>query len=152
MQTLPLPPDDLAYGEVRLRFIAAIDGDPVLGLVPYYHFHIFNNDSTHVGHINFRVGDTPHIEQAAGHIGYGIFTEHRGNGYASQACLALQPLIARHYDQVWITCDPGNHASRRTIENMGGIFIDQVDVPQDDPHFQRGSSVKRRYRWSVQAP
>jgi tagatose 1,6-diphosphate aldolase len=48
---------------------------------------------------------------------------------------------------VTITCDPDNLASIRTIERLGASFADEVPVPPHDPHFQRGSRSKRRYRW-----
>jgi hypothetical protein len=36
----------------------------------------------------------------------------------------------------------------RTIERLGARFIDEVVVPPYDPHYQRGSRRKRRYRWT----
>jgi hypothetical protein len=38
-------------------------------------------------------------------------------------------------------------ASRRTIERLGAEFIDEVPVPEHDPHYARGSRIKRRYLW-----
>jgi len=49
---------------------------------------------------------------------------------------------------VTITCDPDNWASRRTIERLGAELVDEVAVPADDPHYQRGSRTKKRYRWT----
>jgi hypothetical protein len=36
----------------------------------------------------------------------------------------------------------------RTIERLGASLIDEVAVPPHDPHYQRGSRSKRRYRWT----
>lgn len=143
---LPVPPGALSYDGICLRFIKVVPGEPSRGLVPYYHFRILGGDLD-VGHINFRVGDTEHVLLCAGHIGFEIVEAHRGQGYALRACRAIGPFVATIYHAVTITCDPNNHASRRTIERLGACFIDEVAVPPHDPHYQRGSRWKRRYRW-----
>ena len=99
-------------------------------------------------YINFRVGDTEHVRICAGHVGFGVAAEFRGHGYAGQACRAMAPFVRSVYEVVTITCDPDNHASRRTIERLGARFMDQVAVPEHDPSYQRGARVKRRYRWT----
>jgi tagatose 1,6-diphosphate aldolase len=141
------PPATLAFGEVSLRFIRVIPGDPAREFVPAYHFRILLADGTDVGHLNFRIGDTGHVRVCAGHIGFEILEAFRGHGYALQACRAIAPFVRSIYDAVTITCDPGNQASRRTIERLGASFIDEVPVPPHDPHYQRGSRTKRCYRW-----
>jgi predicted acetyltransferase len=142
------PPEALSFGQVRLHFIRIVPGDPSRDFVPAYHFRILLGDGSDVGHINFRVGDTEHVRVSAGHIGFEICEEHRGHGYAFEACCAIAPFVRSVYDAVTITCDPDNLASRRTIERLGASFIDEVPVPQHDPHYQRGSRFKRRYRWT----
>lgn len=146
-QPLPIPPDVLSHDGVSLRFAKIVPGEPLRGFVPYYHFRIMAPDGVDVGHVNFRVGDTEHVRVCAGHIGFEILEVHRGHGYALRACRALAPFVASVYDAVTITCDPDNHASRRTIERLGAWFVDEVAVPPHDPHYQRGSRFKRRYRW-----
>ncbi len=146
-QTFPTPPSALSYDGVSLRFVRVVLGETSRGLVPYYHFRILAADGADVGHINFRVGDTEHVRVCAGHIGFEILEAHRGHGYALRACRAIAPFVASFYDAVTITCDPGNHASRRTIERLGACFVDEVAIPSDDPHYQSGSRCKRRYRW-----
>lgn len=146
-QFLPSPPETLSAGDVALRFDRFVPGDPSRDFVPYYHFRILVKDGSDVGHINFRVGDTEHVRVCAGHIGFEILAEFRGRGYALQACRALVPFVRSIYQSVTITCDPENHASRRTIEKLGAQFVDEMPVPVHDPHYQRGSRTKRRYRW-----
>ncbi len=143
---LPEPPAELSSGEVSLRFARVVAGDAGRGFVPYYHFCIVAG-GLDVGHINYRVGDSEHVRLAAGHIGFEILPPHRGHRYALQACRALAPFARSLSEAVLITCDPENGASRRTIESLGACFIDEVAVPAHDPHYQRGSHVKRRYRW-----
>ncbi len=142
------PPDTLAFGQVRLQFVHIVPGDASRDLVPAYHFRILTVDGSDVGHINFRVGDTEHVRIAAGHIGFQIQESFRGHGYSFKACRAIAPFVRSVYETVIITCDPDNHASIRTIERLGAAFIDEVPVPPHDPHYQRGSRSKRRYRWT----
>ena len=147
IERFPTPPDTLSSGEVRLRFVRVVPGDPSRDFVPAYHFRILLSDGSDVGHINFRVGDTEHVRLCAGHIGFEILEPFRGHGYALQACRAIASFVRLFYGAVTITCDPDNLASMRTIERLGASFADEVPVPPHDPHFQRGSRSKRRYRW-----
>jgi predicted acetyltransferase len=144
---LPTPPANLAYEKVQLRFVQICPGDGSRGLVPYYHFRIIVGSNVDVGHINFRVGNTEHVQQSAGHIGYEIAEKFRGHGFAGQACRALAPFARLFYPEVTITCDPDNHASRRTIEALGASYLDEIPVAPSDPHYERGSRTKQRYRW-----
>jgi len=146
-ETLPIAPEALAFGSVRLRFVRVVPAEPSRGFVPYYHFRILNDGGLDVGHINFRVGDTEHVRLCAGHVGFEILEPFRGNHYALAACHAIAPFIRSVYDAVTITSDPDNRASIRTIELLGAAFVDEVPVPPQDQHYQRGSRSKRRYRW-----
>ncbi|HTL17135.1 MAG TPA: GNAT family N-acetyltransferase [Patescibacteria group bacterium] len=143
-----LPPPNLAYGRVKLKFDRLMPAEPSRGFVPYYHLRILTCDGQDVGHINFRVGDSEHIRVTAGHIGYHIMEHFRGHGYALQACRAIAPYVRHFYSVVTITCDPDNHASRRTIEKLGARFVDEIEVPANDPHYEKGARKKRRYLWT----
>jgi predicted acetyltransferase len=147
IQTLSAPPDGLICGAVKLRFGGIVPADASAGLVPYYHFVILLADGTEVGHINFRLGLTEHVQVSAGHIGYQIGEPFRGNGYALAACHAIAPFVRSVYPRVIITCDPENHASRRTIEKLGASFIEEIEVPRHDPQYRPGGRRKRRYEW-----
>jgi predicted acetyltransferase len=60
-----------------------------------------------------------------GHIGYGVRPSARRRGCATQALAAMLPVCAElGIDQVLVTCDIDNVASRRTIEKNGGIYED----------------------------
>ncbi len=144
---LPEPPVNLSFDRVSLHFVGIVPGDPQRGFVPYYHLRILTASQSGVGHINFRIGATEHVLHCAGHIGYVIREPFRGHSYAFQACCAIAPFVRSVYPSVIITSDPDNHASIRTIERLGAAFIDEVPVPPHDPHYQRGSRTKRRYRW-----
>jgi tagatose 1,6-diphosphate aldolase len=148
IETFPTPPDTLSFDEVRLSFVRVIPGDPARDFVPMYHFRILTADGLDVGHLNFRIGDTEHVRICAGHIGFEIREPFRGHRYAFQVCRAIAPFVHSISGAVMITCDPDNIASIRTIERLGASFADEVAVPAHDPHFQRGSRSKRRYRWT----
>jgi tagatose 1,6-diphosphate aldolase len=145
---LPPPPENLSAGEVELRFDGIVPGDPSRQFVPYYHFRIMSADGSDVGYINFRVGDTDHVRLIAGHIGFEVHESFRGHGYARQACNAIAPLVRTVYETVLITCNPDNFASRRTIERLGAVFINEVAVPPHELAFQRGIRSKLRYAWT----
>ena len=101
-----------------LRSLALRHGDLELRLsdysvhafhrVPTFTFRMYSQNSGHVlGQINLRIGSTTHLEQYAGHIGYGVHPAHRGHHYAARSVILLLPLARRYgSDPVWITCDP----------------------------------------------
>ncbi len=158
-------PKDLSAGPVSLVFEKIMTPKPGGELVPFYHFKIRtqknnplndqdktpNNKQKNkiVGHINFRVGETMHIQLVAGHVGYEILPKSRGNYYAYFACLALKPFIRSHYQKVLLTVDPINLASIKIIEKLEAMFIDEMIVPTDDPAYLNGARLKRRYSWVI---
>lgn len=142
------PPDMLSHEDVILRFVRVVPGDPSRDFVPAYHFRILLSDGTDVGHINFRVGNTEHVRVCAGHIGFEVLEPFRGHGYSLQACRAIAPFVKSIAGTVTITCDPDNVSSMRIITRLGAKFVDEVSVPMNDPHYARGSRIKRRYTWT----
>jgi tagatose 1,6-diphosphate aldolase len=57
------------------------------------------------------------------------------------------PLARRHgINPLWITCNPDNHASRRTCERLGATLVEIVPVPVGHTLYQRGEREKCRYR------
>src|ERR1700690_1861282 len=148
IKSFPVPPGRLSFGDVRLQFSRIVPGEASRGVVPFYHYLILTTDDQVAGHINFRVGDTEHVRLCAGHVGFEVGEPFRGGGVAFSACRALAPFIRSFYGTVIMTCDPDNRASLRTIERLGARFIDEVPVPPLDPHYQRGSRSKKRYRWT----
>ena len=66
--------------------------------------------------------------------------------------LLLMPLARRlRIDPLWITCDPENLASRRSLELAGAEFVEVVSVPEDCVIYQSGHRRKCRYRLAVGA-
>lgn len=122
--------------------------------VPTYHFRMVHSGSgEEMGTIRLRAGSTRHIEMYAGHIGYAVHEPFRGHRYAARAVRLLVPMTHRlGLNPLWITCDPENLASRRTLELAGAEFVEVVDVPRDCVIYQSGHPKKCRYRILVQPP
>lgn len=101
-----------------------------------------------VGLINLRTRSTPHVELYAGQIGYGVHEEHRGHHYAARSVKLLLSLARRlGLDPLWITCDPENRASRRSLELAGAEFVEIVNVPPDCDILKYGNRPRKcRYR------
>ena len=142
----PIDPGTLCDTELELILIDF--GMHSVHKVPAYHFSILHRGSAaEVGKIRLRIGSTAHIERYAGHVGYEVHAAHRGNGYAARALQLLVPFAKQQeIDPLWITCDPENIASRRTLEKVGAEFVEIVDVPEDCIIFQSGHARKCRFR------
>ena len=135
-------------GPIKLIFDKIIDVKPGGELVPFYHFKMATENDGVVGHINFKIGETNHIIQCVGHIGYEVLPKHRGNSYAFYACNALRPFIKTFYSKVILTSDPSNQFSIGVIEKLGAKFINTIKVPEQDPSYKGGSRIKNRYEWA----
>jgi predicted acetyltransferase len=68
---------------------------------------------------------TPELREYGGHIGYDIRPTERGRGHAT-ALLAAALRVAGGWglSEALLTCASDNHASRRVIENNGGVLHD----------------------------
>jgi predicted acetyltransferase len=143
-----LVPDKLVDGDLALRLESEQPGDPAHGIVPAYVFQMIQLPSgEEVGQISLRIGSSPHILFYAGHVGYGVYREHRGHHYAARSCRLLLPLARSHgFRALWITCSPDNAASRRTCELAEARFVEIVDLPEDSDMYLRGERQKCRYR------
>ena len=142
----PIDPGVLRDGDLGLELVDfAVHS---YHAVPTYYFHMVNAASRAVmGRINLRTASTRHIELYGGHIGYDVEPEHRGNRYAARSVCLLVPLARKFaLDPLWITCDPENIASRRTLEIAGAGFVEIVDVPADCAIHKSGHPRKCRYR------
>jgi len=138
-------------GEIEVVVCARLPGDSARGIVPSYDFDVRLPGRTGVvGRVSLRVGSTKHLVMYAGHIGYGINAEHRGNRYAARACNLIRPVALDHgLTTLWITCNPENHASRRTCEILGCELVEIVDLPEDTDMYRSGERQKCRYRWDI---
>lgn len=142
-----LDPGELRDGELFLRLR---ETQPALGAQPpTYKFEMRQDGAAkHAGRIELRMGNTDEILLFAGHIGYTVEPDFRGQHYAARSCRLLFALAKRHgYTELWITCDPDNTPSRRTCEILGGDLVSIIQVPREHPFFRAGSRAKCRFRY-----
>jgi len=79
-------------------------------------------------------------------IGYAVEPEFRGHHYAERACRLILPMAKAHgQNPVYITCDPDNAASRRTIKRVGFRYVNTVPVPINSELYESGTHTVNRY-------
>ncbi len=139
-------PGELTDGELRLELLRFTPH--AVHKVPTVHFRMVRvGNAEELGNINLRIASTPHIERYAGHVGFSVHPVHRGHRYAARSLRLLFPLALRlGLNPLWITCDPENPASRRSLELAGAEFMEIVDVPENCVIYQHGHLKKCRYK------
>jgi predicted acetyltransferase len=142
----PVDAGTLEDGDLRLE-LARFATHAIHG-VPAYHFRMVHGEGgAEMGNINLRLGWDDNLVLYAGHVGYGVNQDYRGHGYAARAVRLLAPLAQRHgFPELWITCDPGNTASRRTCERAGARLVEIIEVPAASEMYRLGITHKCRYR------
>jgi len=143
-----LTPDFLVENEGELSLeLLRFELHPVHQALTYQFRMIHSETREVLGNMRLSLGNTAHLERYAGHIGYGVLPEHRGHRYAVRAVRLILPFaFSAGLDPVWITCDPENLASRRTLELAGAELIEIADVPEDCVIHKSGHPKKCRYR------
>jgi predicted acetyltransferase len=102
--------------------------------VPAYLFQLQTVSGEAAGRIRLRVGWNEDIVKYAGQVGYAVEPEFRGRHFAERACRLILPLARKHgLEQLWITCQQGNFASRRTLERLGAEPAGILAVPASYP-------------------
>ena len=135
-------------GEIGLRLIRNNKrGHISSGFVPIEYYMIIRlRDGITVGQCDLRVGNNEAINYA-GHIGYSVMPPYQGHHYAAKACKLLMVLAkARGLEEILITCNPDNMASRRTCEIIGAYFLGIVQVPSYAVDYSLGNYEKCQYR------
>lgn len=123
-----------ADGELRLVLAECMQAEKSPWGVPAYSFRMENPGGEYLGRIRLRVGWNEDVIRYAGQVGYAVEPAHRGRHYAERACRLLIPLAKRHaMTSLWITCQPDNAQSRRTLERLGAECVGLIDVPPEYP-------------------
>lgn len=95
----------LSQGEIATSSLWLIDKKEVVGVVRIRHQEV----------------------ECAGHIGYDISPDYRNRGYGFQILkLALEKTINIGIEEVILTCNINNAASKKIIEKNGGNFLGTV--------------------------
>jgi RimJ/RimL family protein N-acetyltransferase len=135
---MALPPD----GDLQLVLAECVPARTSPWGVPAYAFRMQGPRGEYLGRIRLRVGWSEAVIRYAGHVGYAVEPAHRGHRYAARACRLLVPLAKRHgMSHLWITCQPGNVPSRRTLERLGAQCVGVIDVP---PEYPLNAGAERR--------
>ena len=111
-----------------------------------YSIHLMDNHHK-IGEIDLRLTMNEFMYYY-GHLGYHIIEKYRGNHYAAEACTIIKLIAKEKYamKELIVTCNPDNYASIKTIERIGGIFVEHVTVPKDHELYHLGDKEKFIYR------
>lgn len=146
-----LDTDFLKNDEIQLVLERTVNEDKERNWVPTYHFSISDFNGTQMGVCDLRIGYSDNLYYG-GHIGYTVFPEYRGNHYAGKACLLLFQLARKHQmDYLYITCNPDNHASKKTCEYIGGNLVEVAELPEGNDMRDRGELEKCIYKFDIGA-
>lgn len=127
----PLQPD----GELTLALTECQPAESSIFGVPSYLFEMRHADTgAYMGRIRLRPGWNEETIRYAGQVGYAVEQAYWGHHYAERACRLILPLARRlGLSELWITCQPDNIASRRTLDRLGAQFVEVVNVPDSYP-------------------
>jgi predicted acetyltransferase len=135
---LELPAD----GELQLVLAECMPAASSPWGVPAYSFRMQNPGGAYLGRIRLRVGWNEDVIRYAGQVGYAVEPAHRGRHYAERSCRLIMPVAKRHgMTSLWITCQPDNAPSRRTLERLGAEPVGIIDVP---PEYPLDAGMERR--------
>ena len=124
--------DFLENDEIKLTVDRLTEGDPVRKWVPAYHFFSCDKEGNRMGYCDLRIGYNE-LLYYGGHIGYGVDEKYRGHHYAAKACRLLFELARKHdMKYLYITCNPDNWPSRRTLMYLGGELVEIAELPEDN--------------------
>ena len=136
-------------GDLRLELDRVDPPDGSRWSVPAYHFAMVVRDER-AGTISLRAGDNERLVRYAGQVGFAVDPPFRGQHLAERATRLLLPLAHIHgLDPLWITCNPDNPASIRTLERLGAAFVEEVTLPSDYDRYAAGERYKLRYRLAL---
>jgi predicted acetyltransferase len=140
-----------ADGDLRLVLAERVSASNSPWGVPAYMFEMRGPGGEYVGRIRLRVGWSEDVIRYAGHVGYAVEPEHRGRRYAERACRLILPVAKRHgMTELWITCQPDNRSSRRTLERLGAECVGVIDVPTEYPLDAGAERKKMCFRLELQ--
>lgn len=118
--------------------------------VPGYVFDIVVDEMERtVGRIEYRFEEGRELLYY-GHVGYVIYLPYRGHGFAEEACRQLAIIIKSYHPEIMsmmITCNPDNLPSKATIENLGAVYLQRVQIDEDHELYDQGDYEKEVYEW-----
>lgn len=136
-------------GEIlNLKLIDTFEGSE--NELPFYWYEIIlKSINKPIGKISIRIGHNFH-SYYNGNIGYEIDKEFRGNGYAYLACQMILPVAKEHkMTKLYLACNYDNIASIKTIEKLGGKFIEEVLPPITYIYYHENIKPQKIYQLNI---
>ena len=142
--------DFLENDEIKLTVDRLTEAIPERNFVPAYHFFICDKEGNRMGYCDLRIGYNDNLYYG-GHIGYGVDEKYRGHHYAAKACELLFSLARKHgMEYLYITCDPDNLPSRKTLEYLQGTLVEIAELPEDNEmRVKEGDTEKCLFRFDL---
>lgn len=86
-----------------------------------------------------------------GNVGYNILPQNRGHHYAYYACKVLFKIAKEEYgfSELYITCNPDNDASYKTLKKLGGELLEVAEIPEKHELYSLGDRYKCVFRYKV---
>ena len=111
-----------------LAHLDTLENDPPRLMVPGTMFFLVEGEEI-LGVCEIRHFLNSGLLKYGGHMGYGVAPKHRGNGYAAEMVKMAMPFMKQvGIDRCLITCVQENIASAKTIENVGGVLENEVEI------------------------
>ena len=113
-------------------------------------FDIIANDQ-YVGYIDLRL----YFDKSFfywGNVGYEIFKKYQGNKYSYYACILVFKYAKNVYniDELYITCNPENKASKYILKMLKGEYLGVFDVPINHELYEKGERKKCVYKYTME--
>lgn len=124
---------------------SAYDGIPTV-----YYDIVLHETGAKVGSIDLRLKMDDNMYYY-GHVGYGISPRHRGHHYSYEACKLLFKEAKQRYNmsELYLTCNPDNEASYKTLQKLNGELVEVVQVPKDHELYKHGDKMKCIFRYKI---
>lgn len=123
----------------------AYDGIPTI-----YYDVVLHGTDIKIGSIDLRLKMNDYMYYY-GHIGYDVIKKYRGNNYSYYACKLLFQIAKEKYglDELYITCNPDNIASYKTLKKLGGELIEVAQVPPGHVLYRAGDKIKCIFKYKI---
>ena len=127
--------EKIVGNRIDLILNEVVDAVPAKKFVDCLCYDVVLKSGETIGSISAKLGMNE-VLYYVGNIGYEIFDDFRGNGYAPEAVeLVKKVFIKNDIHKIIITNDPENEASMRVCEKVGARFVQKVEIPLN--HFLR---------------
>ena len=130
----------------RLSEKTAFDG------VPTIYYDIYLHDSFNkVGKCDLRLKLDKRMYYY-GHVGYNILPNERGHHYAYYACKVLFRIAKEEFNfkELYLTCNPDNEASYKTLKALGCELIEVAEIPREHELYKKGDTYKCVFRYKIE--